>query len=177
MPISLIPFNLPEPSEIPSHIIDSLRSMEADEAVIKSMELLMQVEAANIIVYERMIDGKAELMGILGDRSEILQVILESTNETLTSLASKNASPLLIMGQAVEDDIDSLPVGVTKFLLNDEDNGRVGFNYILPFLCRDGRILGSLTLFRSPDEGPLNHEQPNICEAIRVELTQILGSS
>ena len=46
MPISVIPFNMPEPADIPSHIVDSLRSMEADEAVIKSMELLMQIEAA-----------------------------------------------------------------------------------------------------------------------------------
>ncbi|MEE3235367.1 MAG: hypothetical protein VX294_14465 [Candidatus Latescibacterota bacterium] len=175
MPISVIPFNMPEPAEIPSHIIDSLRSMAADEAVIKSMELLMQVEAANVIVYERLIDSGSELRGVVGEKSAILQSILESADGTLTDLATEHKSPLLIMGQVVLDDIDPFPEGVTGFLLNGEESGSVGFNYILPFQSQDGRILGTLTLFRSANDGPLNHEQPNICEAIRVELTGILA--
>ena len=175
MPISVIPFNMPEPAEIPSHIIESLRSMAADEAVFKSMELLMQVEAANVIVYERLTGSGTELKSIVGDRSETLQSILESADVTLTDLATQHNSPLLIMGQVSLDNSDPFPEGVAGFLLNgEEENGSVGFNYILPFQSQEGRILGTLTLFRSANDGPLNHEQPNICEAIRVELTDIL---
>jgi hypothetical protein len=174
MPISVIPFNMPEPAEIPSHIIESLRSMAADEAVFKSMELLMQVEAANVIVYERLTGSGTELKSIVGDRSETLQSILESADVTLTDLATQHNSPLLIMGQVSLDDSDPFPEGVTGFLLNGEEIGSVGFNYILPLQSQEGRILGTLTLFRSANDGPLNHEQPNICEAIRVELTDIL---
>ena len=56
MPVSIIPFNMPEPVEIPSHIIDSLTSMPPDEAVAKGMDLLMQIEAADTMVYERISD-------------------------------------------------------------------------------------------------------------------------
>ena len=63
MPVSIIPFNMPEPAEIPSHIIDSLKSMPPDEAVAKGMELLMQIEAADTMVYERVSEGGAPELG------------------------------------------------------------------------------------------------------------------
>ena len=62
MPVALIPFNMPEPAEIPSHIIDALEAMSPDEAVKKGMELLMQIEAAETMVYERVdAEGRMQL--------------------------------------------------------------------------------------------------------------------
>ena len=177
MPISVIPFNMPEPADIPSHIVDSLRSMEADEAVIKSMELLMQIEAANAIVYERSINNNSNVVGAVGDRSEELESILRISDRTLTGMAIEHNSPLLIMGQVATDDKDTLPNGLTNFLLNGNPTGSVGFNYVLPITTKENKILSTLTLFRLANEGPLNHEQPNICQAIRILLSDILDQN
>ena len=44
-----------------------------------------------------------------------------------------------------------------------------------PWPPRDSRPLGALTLVRPASEGPLNHEQPNITEAMRRLLSEILA--
>jgi hypothetical protein len=79
------------------------------------------------------------------------------------------------MGQANVDEESDLPSGVVGFLLDGVSEGSTGFNYILPLSDRDGDVLGALTLLRSAGEGPLNHEQPNICEAMRLQLSAILS--
>ena len=102
MPVSIIPFNMPEPAEIPSHIIDSLKSMPRDEAVAKGMDLLMQIEAADTMVYERISEGGVpELAHVAGAGAEQLQAVLEQ--DTARSFAGQEGvgpSALLIMGQA-----------------------------------------------------------------------------
>ena len=57
MALHVIPFNMPEPMEIPAHIVEQLRQMPVGEAVRKGMGLLMQIEAADIILYERIDEG------------------------------------------------------------------------------------------------------------------------
>ena len=54
MPIALIPFSMPAPAEIPSHIIDALRAMDPDEAVAELQDQgLSQAEARDIIAQLR----------------------------------------------------------------------------------------------------------------------------
>ena len=53
MPVTVIPFKMPEPMEIPAHIADSLRQMAPDDAVKKGMELLLQIDAAETVIWRR----------------------------------------------------------------------------------------------------------------------------
>jgi len=176
MPVALIPFSMPAPAEIPSHIIDALQAMEPDEAVKKGMELLMQIEAAETMVYERAdAQGRSQLQCVLGRRASDLEAVLSDSNGSFAEAIIAQKSALLVMGQANLDEESDLPSGVVGFLLDGVSEGSTGFNYILPLSDRDGGVLGALTLLRSAGEGPLNHEQPNICEAMRLQLSAILS--
>ena len=173
MPVTVIPFKMPEPAQIPSHIIDDLRSLTIDDAVLKSMDLLMQIEVADIILYERIGNN---VVSVVGERGEEIKKIIDSADGSLYEFANVQDSSVLIMGQVELSDSDPLPNGVTTFLLGGGDSGSIGFNYILPLTDMNGKGLGALTLMRSVGLGPLNHEQPNICEAIRLELGARLAS-
>ena len=176
MPVSVIPFNMPEPAEIPPHIIESLKAMSPDEAVAKGMEQLLQIEAADTIVYERVdAEGSVELKRVTGAGEDVLHTILEQ--DTQCSFAMQEGGgklSLLIMGQASAEEQSPLPAGVVRFLLEGAESGMLGFSYVLPLNGGEGQLLGALTLIRRAASGPLNHEQPNICEALRVELSRIL---
>ena len=177
MPVSIIPFNMPDPAEIPPHIIDSLKAMPPDEAIAKGMELLLQIEAADTIVYERLnTEGTAELGHVAGAGADILRGSLEQDGaHTFAEQEGAATSALLIMGQAAADEESALPNGAVQFMLEGAASGMLGFNYVLPLKNDDGPLLGALTLIRRAASGPLNHEQPNICEALRRELSQILA--
>jgi len=172
---------MPEPMEIPPHIVDRLREMSGDEAVAYGMELLLQIDAAETILYERVGEGKTlELGEAVGPEAGGLKELLaeeygRSLDET-KSLAQKafaGESALLVMGNAEAGERE-LPAGLLKFLLAGAEEGNVGFLYVLPMNGADGRPLGTLTLMRPATAGPLNHEQPNISEAMRRELSGIL---
>jgi len=177
MPVSIIPFNMPEPAEIPPHIIDSLKSMPPGEAVAESMELLMQIEAADTMVYERVGAGGAPELGhVAGAGADVLRGVLERDVErSFVGQEGLGTSALLIMGQAAADEESSLPSGAVRFLLEGMESGMLGFSYVLPLMGDDGQLLGALTLIRRAASGPLNHEQPNICEALRRELSLMLA--
>ena len=181
MSVSIIPFKMPEPMEIPSHIVDRLREMSGDEAVAYGMELLLQIDAAETILYERVGEGETlELGEVVGPEAEELKRLLAGeygrSLDEMKSLARKafaDGSALLVMGNA-EAGEQELPAGLLKFLLAGAEEGNVGFLYVLPMNGADGRPLGTLTLVRPAADGPLNHEQPNISEAMRQELSGIL---
>jgi hypothetical protein len=176
MPVSIIPFKMPEPAEIPSHIIDSLKEMPADEAVVKSMDLLMQIEAAETLVYERVNEkGQIQLMHVAGRRADELNAALSAGSGSFAEAAIAQSSALLIMGQANAVEASALPSGAVEFLLAGAESGSIGFNYVLLFTGADDKALGALTLMRAAADGPLNHEQPNICEAMRREISLILA--
>jgi hypothetical protein len=176
MPVSIIPFNMPEPAEIPAHIIDSLKEMPADEAVKQGMELLMQIEAAETMVYER-IDaaGQVELKHVSGRGADELNALLTAASGSFAAAAIERDSALLVMGQVSAPEESELPAGAIGFMLQGADSGSIGFNYVLLFKNGAGKALGALTLMRSAADGPLNHEQPNLCEALRSELSAILA--
>ena len=175
MPVSIIPFAMPAPAEIPAHIIDALRQMPPDEAARKTVELLMQIEVAETIVYERIDrEGVIAVRHVAGHRSADLEATLEKADGSFASAAAAHNSALLVMGQADADEESALPAGVVGFLLNGAGSGSIGFNYVLPLASEHGQRVGALTLMRSAGEGALNHEQPNICEAMRRELSAIL---
>ena len=177
MPVSIIPFNMPEPAEIPTHIIDSLKSTPPHQAVAKGMGLLMQIEAADTMVYERIGEGGLpELSQVAGAGAEQLQAVLErAAARSFAGLEGVGPSALLIMGQAEASEESALPTGVLRFLLEGNESGMLGFNYVLPLTGAEGQLFGALTLIRRAASGPLNHEQPNICEGLRRELSQMLS--
>jgi hypothetical protein len=167
---------MPEPAEIPAHIIDSLKEMPADEAVVKSMDLLMQIEAAETLVYERVNEkGQIKLMHVAGRRADELNAALSAGSGSFAEAAIAQSSALLIMGQASAVEASALPSGAVEFLLAGAESGSIGFNYVLLFTGADDKALGALTLMRAAADGPLNHEQPNICEAMRREISLILA--
>jgi hypothetical protein len=113
---------------------------------------------------------------VAGAGADILRGALEQDDErSFAGQEGAGASALLIMGQASADEESSLPQGAVPFMLEGAASGMLGFNYVLPLKQDEGRLLGALTLIRRAASGPLNHEQPNICEALRRELSQIVA--
>jgi hypothetical protein len=185
MPVSAIPFKMPVPMELPSHIVDGLRRLPPDRAVEQGMELLMQIDAAQNMVYERLGQGGVlELGHVKGERSDALKNLLQKAGLygrrpgadglSFAEQALAKDSALLIMGQARAEEKKNLPTGMVEFLLEGAANGSIGFSYVLPLRGSKGNFLGALTLIRGAASGPLNHEQPNIVEAMRRELSRIL---
>ena len=187
MAVNVIPFSMPAPMEIPSHIVEMLSGMDPDEAVCKGMELLMGIDAADAMVYERIAgdgtlhlhavrsdDGRSgELEDTLGQESFYGRPLGADARSTAAAAFEKN-SPLLIMGESSGDEEEPLPPGLGKAVLGGSDSGNVGFVYVLPLSGAGDRPLGVLTLIRTQKNGPLNHEQPNITEAMRQLLGRLL---
>ena len=186
MALTVIPFNMPAPMEIPSHIVDMLSGMEPDEAVCKGMELLLGIEVADAIVYERIAgdgtlhlhavhsgDGRAEeLENTLRQESFYGEPLGADTRSTAAAAFAEN-TPLLIMGDSGDGE-RPLPPNLGKVILGGNDSGNVGFVYVLPLAGAGARPLGALTLIRSQKNGPLNHEQPNIVEGMSRLLGRLL---
>ena len=187
MAITVIPFSMPDPMEIPEHITATLRAMTPDEAVSKGMELLAQIDAADILVYDK-VDGDNRLaLGAVyhkdGDAVGLEQKLqaeacygeaLEA-DSSLAGAAFGQDSSLLVMGQVKEGDAPGpFPRSLQEAVLDGASSGNVGFSYVLTFRGKEGQPLGALTLLRPHTSGPLNHEQPNITEGLRRLLGDIL---
>lgn len=173
MPVSIIPFNMPEPAAIPPHIVASLEAMSPDEAVLQGMELLLGIEAADTIVYERVRQG---VVHAVGAGAEVLQRVLERDGgHSFVAQDGVGGAALLIVGQTRTDEESPLPAEVVRFLLEGAEDGSIGFSYVLPLKASDGRLWGALTLIRRAASGPLNHEQPNLCEGMRRVLSRMGG--
>ena len=138
MAITVIPFNMPEPMEIPSHLVEQLKSMPADAAVSRAMELLMQIEAADHMVYERVdADGNLQLVeacGKNGPDASLLEALsadglhgtsIADSTSTLAGQAFGQGSSLLIMGQHDDNKTSPLPPALLTFLLGDSGVGNV----------------------------------------------------
>ena len=190
MPVSVIPFKMPEPMEIPSHIVSALRDMAPDDAVKQGMELLLQIEAAETLVYERVSDdGNLELGSVVSQNGDAADLEGRLAREPvygqppsaeagpLAGAALAQRSALLIMGPAHDGEVVPLPAPIKDLVLNDAASGNVGFIYVLALIGSDDNPLGAVTLIRSADSGPLNHDQPNITEALRLVLVEILDGS
>ena len=171
MPVSIIPFNMPEPAEIPPYIVTSLEAMSPDKAVIQGMDLLLGIEAADTIVYERVGQG---VVHTAGAGAEVLQRVLEQDDaRSFATQAGVSPSALLLVGQTHADEESPLPAEVVRFLLEGAESGSIGFSYVLPLKASDGQLWGALTLIRRAASGPLNHEQPNLCEGMRRVLSRM----
>ena len=73
MPVTVIPFQMPQPMDIPAHVVEMLGEMAPDEAVKRGMELLTGIEAAETIVYERVTEeGTLELGSVASTSGEAL---------------------------------------------------------------------------------------------------------
>ena len=188
MAISVIPFNMPEPMEIPEHIVAALRRLPGDEAVAKAMNLLMEIDVAETLLYERVeADGvlkpgevvsassarAQELKRLLG-QDEVYGNPLRGDGPSLAGKAFADKTSLLVMGAVEPGEEIPLSPGLSRFLLPGDGTGNIGFVYVLTFISRNGQPLGALTLMRPLSAGPLNHEQPNITERVRRELSSIL---
>ena len=187
MAVSVIPFRMPEPALIPDHIAGQLRQMPALEAVRRGLELLMQIEVAHVMVWERVDEeGRLHLQEVLsrdGSPAELREKLsaepfygrpLNGAASGLAGQALESGQSLLVMGQQAAGEDSGLPPALASHLL-PAGAGNVGFLYVLTLAAEDGRPLGALTLVRPASEGPLNHEQPNITEAMRRLLSEILA--
>lgn len=188
MSVSIIPFKMPEPMDIPEHIVAALRQLPGDKAVVKAMNLLMEIDVAETMLYERVTTGGelqlGEVVSRRGARAQELMTLLQQEEfygmplcgdgNSLAGKAFAAQSSLLVMGSTEAGGENPLPKAVSKFLLPGNGTGNVGFIYVLTFSSRNGQPLGALTLMRPLAAGPLNHEQPNITERVRVELSLIL---
>jgi hypothetical protein len=187
MALHVIPFNMPEPMEIPAHIVEQLRGRPAGEAVRKGMGLLMQIEAANIILYEAIdAGGHLQLESVMGKDGALpyVQADLEqepfygqasSASSGLAGQALEQAQSLLVMGRLEAGEQSAMPPRLAKHLVG-ASGGNVGFLYVLRLTDNAGTSRGVITLIREPSEGPLNHEQPNITEGMRRLMSELVSA-
>ena len=188
MPVSVIPFRMPEPVELPAYFVDDVRRRPAAEAIARGMELLLEFDVAETLVCEWVDDaGRLTLGGVVSrDPARALELrgLLEREayygqplTEAPYSLAGQayaQASTLLLMGQVGAGEAGPVPAALVQFLLEGKPAGGVGFLYVLGLTGHDGRPLGALSLLRPAAAGPLNHEQPRIAEAFRRLLSSVL---
>ena len=187
MALHVIPFNMPEPMEIPAHIVEQLRGMPAGEAVRKGMGLLMQIDAANIMLYEAIdASGHLQLESVMGKDGALPDVQADLAQEAfygqafsawsgLAGQALEQAQSLLVMGQLAAGEDSAMPARLAKHLVGD-NGGNVGFLYVLRLTDDAGASRGVITLIREASEGPLNHEQPNITEGMRRLMSELVSA-
>ena len=110
MALHVIPFNMPEPMEIPAHIVEQLRQLPAGEAIDKGMGLLMQIEAADIILFERIdAEGFLQLESVMGKDGSLPDVLADLQQESFYGQAPAAESGLA--GQAIEQGKSLLVMG------------------------------------------------------------------
>jgi hypothetical protein len=187
MPVNIIPFKMPKPAEIPTHIVSGLQQMAPDQAVVRGMELLLEIEAAETILYERVeangnLEWGASVSQDAAKADQLKEQLaasygqpLNDAHETLAHQAFTQDSALLVMGQVAAGDPSVMPQALLDFLLGGAVSGSIGFNYVLPLATANQTPLGTLTLIRPGDSGPLNHEQPNLTEGLRQIIVGVLS--
>jgi hypothetical protein len=187
MALHVIPFNMPEPMEIPAHIVEQLRQLPAGEAIDKGMGLLMQIEAADIILFERIdAEGFLQLESVMGKDGSLPDVLADLQQESfygqapaaesgLAGQAIEQGKSLLVMGQLEAGEDSPMPQRLATRLVG-EGGGNAGFLYVLRLTDAADTSRGVLTLIRGAGDGPLNHEQPNITEAMRRLLSELLSA-
>lgn len=187
MALHVIPFKMPEPMEIPAHIAEQLRQMPAAEGIRKGMGLLMQIEAADIMLFEVIdTDGLLQLDSVIGKDGPVPELQAALATEPFYGQAPAAASglagevleqgqSLLVMGQLDEGEASALPPKLAHHLVG-AGGGNVGFLYVLRLTDDDGDVRGVITLIRGAAEGPLNHEQPNITEGMRRLMSELLSA-
>ncbi|MBI2505802.1 MAG: hypothetical protein HYW07_21525 [Candidatus Latescibacteria bacterium] len=187
MPVNAIPFKMPAPLEIPAHLVSMLRQLPPDQAVQRGMELLLQIEAAEIMIYEQVnTEGGLNLAGVVcqdAGQAGRIQVLLAGeeiygqplSSAGLAGRALAQGSALLVMGQLLPGEEGPLPPRLKELLMSRASGGNIGFVYVLPLGGVGQRPLGALTLVRGAAAGPLNHEQPGLAEGMRQVLEGILG--
>lgn len=185
MALHVIPFNMPEPMEIPAHIAEQLRQLPAAEAIGKGMGLLMQIEAADTILFEQIdAEGRLQLQSVVGRNGPLPEVQAALATETfygqapgaasgLAGEALEQGQSLLVMGQLEAGESSAMPAKLAEHLVG-AGGGNVGFLYVLRLTDSDGDTRGVITLIRGASEGPLNHEQPNITEGMRRLMSELL---
>ncbi len=185
MALHVIPFKMPEPMEIPAHIVEQLRQMPADEAIRKGMGLLMQIEAADTILFERVdAEGHLQLEAVLGRSGPLPDMQASLAEEACygqapaagTCLAGEaicQGKSLLVMGQLEAGEATALSPRLAQQLVG-ADGGNVGFLYVLRLTDGSDNARGVITLIRAVSEGPLNHEQPNITEGMRQLMSELI---
>ncbi len=185
MALHVIPFNMPEPMEIPAHIAEQLRGMPVGEAIRKGMGLLMQIEAADIILFEQIdASGQLQLESVMGKQGPLSDLQADLAQEPfygqapgaasgLAGKAIEQGQSLLVMGTLDGGQASALPPRLAQHLVG-EGGGNVGFIYVLRLTDDAGAAQGVMTLVRGAAEGPLNHEQPNITEGMRQLLSALL---
>jgi hypothetical protein len=187
MPVNAIPFRMPAPAEIPAHLVAMLRQMPADQAVRRGMELLLQIDAAEVLVFEQVdAEGRLQLGEVVcpdpAEAGRVREVLAAEdlygqplSPAGLAGRALETGSALLVMGQAQMGEAGPLPPRLRDLLLSRGAGGNIGFVYVLPLGGGGRPPRGALTLVRGAAAGPLNHEQPGLAEGMRQVLAEILS--
>jgi hypothetical protein len=185
MPVNAIPFKMPAPLEIPAHLVSMLRQMPPDQALAKALELLLQIDAAEVMIFEQVdAEGRLRLGGVVcQDTAQAGQIREWLAGEALygqplsaAGLAGRalaQGSALLVMGQSQAGEETPLPPRLQELLIK-RGGGDIGFVYVLPLGGGSQPPLGALTLVRGAAAGPLNHEQPGLAEGMRQVLEGVL---
>ncbi|MCC7262309.1 MAG: hypothetical protein IT369_07295 [Candidatus Latescibacteria bacterium] len=187
MPVNAIPFKMPAPVEIPAHLVAMLRQLPPEQAVQRGMELLLQIEAAEILIFDQVDpDGRLMLGGVACadavDAAAVRQALAAEalygqplSDASLAGRALAQGNALLVMGQTRAGEEGALPPRLQEVLLQRGAGGNIGFIYVLPLGGGAEPALGALTLVRGAAAGPLNHEQPGLTEGMRQVLAGILA--
>lgn len=139
MPLTAVPFRLPEPFALPDAWLAQFQGTTTHEMTLFLTSFLLNQDFADwVSIQGRDLTPLAQTPLVKG---------LPASQELdgFAQQAMENSSSLLIMG-----DLDGQPAG---------------FLYAVPLLA-NGQARGALMLHRPPAAGPLNHDQPAIVNAL-----------
>lgn len=174
MPLTAIPFRLPEALALPEALVAPIAAAPDWRAAANlALELLQQVDAfawAFSVGQEadgRLLAGPWRARGPRAEAIEALSFALAARPAPLEEAgvvgqALAEGQPRLVMGEALPGQ-DPVAPGAFRRALAGE-GGALGFVYVLPFGAGPRR--GALVLGRALADGPLNHDQPALASAL-----------
>lgn len=166
MPLMSVPFKLPAPYPLPVGLTENLKRQPVDQNVEAIMTLLIDEGIAEVAMLELLSGERLCVKAARSQRASAYQDLegsCEPLGERFSAKALESGSSLLLMGDLATGETGLTPGFVERFLAGRSQTD-LGFAYVLPLVGESGTRHGVLTLVRG--DGPLNHDQPAIVQAL-----------
>lgn len=178
MPLMSVPFKLPAPYPLPVGLTDAWQRQSLEQNVSAIVSLLVDEGIADLALLERCDGESLRVTAVHSRQADAFQALAGAvdpmTPEQFAMQALEAGSPLLVMGDVEPTEGGLRPEFVQAFLAG-RPQADIGFAYVLPLIGASGTRHGVLTLVRG--DGPLNHDQPAIVQALGQWLAHRFDSS
>ncbi len=179
MPLVAIPFQLPPAFPLPPHWLDHLGADAQDGVTERVIELLEQLDAADLIWFSKRLGdqwttwdhwGRALLAGDVAARVS-RDFTQSGWDPRIWNDAMRQGHPMLVMGDGIAAGPLELPKALAEVV---GAKAPLGFLYVFPIVDASQQVVAQMSLYRLMANGPLNHDQPAIVQSLLQLITQCL---